>query len=277
MGRDVWRGEGVTKNRWSVVMAYYNEEEFLAETLRSLGNQSIGAFDLILVDNASSDRSREIAEAVMRDFPQVTAKFLTQPVPGQMHALQMGVAAVETEFTAIADADTFYPAQYLATCERAFARGGRDVVAVMATDLYAAPDSFGSRVKRLKTWCVSRLLSGQCHTGSYAFAIRTAVLVGVGSFDVALWPYMLFDHELVNRLLRRGRTVYPLDHWCMPSDRRPPSADVRWSLGERILYHLTPYAAKDWFFYTILAGRFAAKRMGHSNGRKRPWEKAAEA
>jgi len=35
---------------------------------------------------------------------------------------------------------------------------------------------------------------------------------------------------------------------------------------------VTPFAAKDWFFYRFLAGRFARRRMMQENLRVRDWE-----
>jgi hypothetical protein len=46
---------------------------------------------------------------------------------------------------------------------------------------------------------------------------------------------------------------------------------VRWTLGERLLYHATPYAAKDWFFYRFLAPRLSRRGMRDTVLRQRQW------
>ena len=51
----------------------------------------------------------------------------------------------------------------------------------------------------------------------------------------------------------------------------PPG--TRWTAGERLLYHVTPYALKDWLFYSFLAGRFDRRRMAHTNYRVQNWQK----
>ena len=55
----------------SVVMAVYNTENFLAEAIDSVINQSIGFKDveLILVDDGSRDRSGEICLEYKNRFP----------------------------------------------------------------------------------------------------------------------------------------------------------------------------------------------------------------
>ena len=261
--------------RWSVMLAYYNEAEFLPDTLRSLAAQTLRGFDLYLVDNASKDASAQIARTIMDAVPDIHTVHLTETTPGQLHALKQGVARVTTEFVCIMDADTYYPPDYLAQCQAAFARGGKDLVGVMATDIYAAANAPKSLVKRAHIWLVSRLLARQVHTGGYAFAFRTEALRATGGYDATHWPYVLSDHEIAHRILKQGRTTYPFGHWCMPSTRRPDEPGTRWTLQERLMYHLTPYAAKDWLFYRFLAPRFAARKMGHTNYRIRPWDKVA--
>jgi glycosyltransferase involved in cell wall biosynthesis len=230
-------------------------------------------FDFYLIDNASKDNSSQIAHEIMDKVADINTVYLTEATAGQLHALKLGVAHVKTEFVCIMDADTYYPPHYLAECDRAFARAGKDLVGVMATDLYGTLHSRKSTIKRLHIWLISRLLQRQAHTGGYAFAFRTAALRATGGYDADRWPYVLSDHEIAHRILKLGRTTYPFNHWCMPSTRRPDEPGTRWSLIERLLYHVTPFALKDWLFYRFLAGRFAARDMGHSNYRNRIWDK----
>lgn len=50
----------------SVIIPVYNAESFLAETLDSIQNQSLGDFEVICVDDHSSDRSLEVLHARKR-------------------------------------------------------------------------------------------------------------------------------------------------------------------------------------------------------------------
>ena len=163
--------------------------------------------------------------------------------------------------------------QFEAAADRAFRRGGAGVVGVMATDIYADPEAGASLWKRARTALISRVLRGQAHTGGYAYAFRTEVLKKAGNYDVERWPFVLSDHEMVHRVLKFGRTVYPFGHWCQPSTRRPDDPATRWSLGERLVYNLTPYFMKDWVMYRFLARRFEARRMAHTNYREQNWKK----
>lgn len=264
---------GLKPGAWSIVLAYYNEADFLPDTLRSLAAQTMRGFHLILVDNASKDNSAALAQEIMAAVPDIRTTFLTETQPGQLHALKAGIAQVESEFVCIMDADTYYPPHYLTEADRAFRAGGKDLVGVMATDIYAPPDSRDGVLKRLHVSIVSRILRRQAHTGGYAYAFRTAALRAAGSYSVEQWPFVLSDHEMVHRMLKLGRTTYPFGHWCMPSTRRPDDPATRWTLAERLLYHVTPYRLKDWLFYDFLARRFHARKMGHTNYREQNWKK----
>ena len=52
----------MTRPRVSIGMPIYNGETFLEETLVSLLEQTYTAFELIICDNASTDRTQEICQ-----------------------------------------------------------------------------------------------------------------------------------------------------------------------------------------------------------------------
>lgn len=257
--------------RWSVVIPYYNERDFLPATLASLTNQTLKPFRLILVDNASTDGGREAAADALEGVAGVEAVFLHEARPGQVHALETGIGAVDTPLVAICDADTRYPPDYLARADRLFERFGEETVAVLAFGVAGAPHGLAGRLTRAKGAAMGALLARQCHAGGYGHAFRTAALRAAGGYSCARWPHVLKDHELMHRVMKVGRVRYDFSHWCVASDRRADRGRVRWTLPERLLYHVTPYALKDWFFYRFLAPRFARRRLDDTNLRAQPW------
>lgn len=257
--------------RWSVVIPVYDEEAFLAPVLESLARQSL-PFALLVADNGSTDGSIALVRAWAAAHPHIPTLIIDAPMPGQVHALKAGLAAVATEFVAFCDADTLYPPTYLAKAQRQFdARA--DVVAVLAHNAVAGRERQPAALARrhLYTHVISRLLSGQAHAGGYAHCYRTSVLRATGGYDANIWPYVVKDHELAHRVLKRGRIAYAADHWCVPSLRRADRASVRWTLFERIVYHATPYALKDWFFYDFLRSRLMARKQTDIVLRQRQW------
>ena len=265
-----------TRPRWSVVIPYYNERGFLPDTLGSLAAQSHKPFKLILVDNASTDGSVDVCKSALEGVDGVEVMHIHEANPGQCNALETGIAAADTELIAICDADTHYAPTYLARATMQFDKASDDVVAVLATALYDAPDSFDSFKRRLKARIVPHVLRRQCHSGGYGHTFRTEALKRAGGYSRKLWPHLRKDHEMMHRVLKQGRAVHDPHLWCRANDRRDVATQKRWTLGERILYHITPFQLKDWFFYRYLGPRMARRKMDELKLRERPWEHSGE-
>ncbi len=260
--------------RWSVIIPYYNEADFLPKTVASLVAQTVRPLQLIFVDNASTDNSTAIIQSMMIDHHDIEAIYLHEPQPGQISAMQTGLAHVTTEFVATCDADTFYPPHYLKLSTAIFDATVETTVAVMAFGLNQGPERMREIFHRyIYAYVICPLLKYQCHTGGYGQTFRTSVLKTVGGYSTQHWRYILSDHEIMNRMFRFGESAYHPDLWCITSNRRTASVQTRWSLVERILYHVTPHALKDWFFYSYLEKRFAARQLDITNLRlERAWE-----
>lgn len=255
--------------RWSVIIPYFNEAEFITTPVACAVAQRGTSVRLILVDNRSDDGSEERARAFLADYPDFDVVYLREETPGQNHALARGFASVDTPFVAFWDADTTYPPHYLAEAERLLS-SGRAVVA-QAIDVYTDPLSRAGWLRRLRMKATQTVLSRQGHTGSFGQCFRTSALRAAGGPLHDGWPFVLYDHELMQRMFKQGPGTGSMALWCLPSPRRSANAHVRWTLFERVLYHLTPFAAKDWFFYRFLTRRFAARQMVQANLRQRDW------
>ena len=83
----------------SVVTPVYNGEAFLRETLDSIFAQDYEPFEVIVVDDGSSDGSGAIA----RSYP--TVRYIRQENQGPAAARNAGIAAARGEFLAFVDAD----------------------------------------------------------------------------------------------------------------------------------------------------------------------------
>jgi glycosyltransferase involved in cell wall biosynthesis len=83
----------------SVVTPVYNGEALLRETLDSILAQDYEPFEVIVVDDGSTDGSGAIA----RSYP--TVRYIRQENHGQAAARNAGIAAAQGEFLAFVDAD----------------------------------------------------------------------------------------------------------------------------------------------------------------------------
>lgn len=254
----------------TVLLPYYNEAAFIAGTLDSLIAQTDRRFRLVLIDNASSDESPAIAQRIAAGAPDIETLHLHEPIPGKLQALRAGLVHVGTPYLATCDADTIYPPDYIATCLAMFARPDAPV-AVMAIDLYGERMAAATQQRIARIMRKTRLFRSQCHAGGYAQAFDVRALAEAGGLLNPAWPYVLEDHEVVNRLLDRGPIAYAPNHVCFPSDRRSCRLKVGWTRWERLVYRFTPRSRKDWFFYRYLGPRFARRGLYNIALRDRDW------
>ncbi len=97
----------------SVIVPARNEEASLGSCLESLVAQHGVAFEIIVVDDGSTDRTREIAQS----FPRVRvidAGSLPQGWTGKNNAMAAGTREAQGEWLLFTDADTVHRAGSLA-------------------------------------------------------------------------------------------------------------------------------------------------------------------
>jgi glycosyltransferase involved in cell wall biosynthesis len=88
--------------RISVIVPVYNTERFIADAIKSILAQTYRSFELIVVDDGSTDQTREI----ILSFPSV--KYLYQANSGVASARNRGVKTSCGEFLAFLDADDLW-------------------------------------------------------------------------------------------------------------------------------------------------------------------------
>lgn len=87
----------------SVILPYYNAEYTLARAVESILNQTFSDFELLLVDNNSTDKSPLIAEKYFMNDKRV--RLLKEPNQGIANAMNCGLQNAKGKFFARMDAD----------------------------------------------------------------------------------------------------------------------------------------------------------------------------
>lgn len=255
---------------FTVVIPFFNEARYIEATLQSIADQSLRPERMILVDNGSTDRSAEICLRFAGSCHSFPIDVVEECKPGKIHALEKASREISTEYVAFCDADTIYPSHYLKLASELFIANA-DAAAIIAVGLQAAPMTAEGKIARWKCAIIGRILAKQCHSGGFGQCFRVEELSAAGGFDAARWPFVLEDHEIMQRLLKQGKSVYHPDLWCRPSARRKDRNHVSWTLFEQLLYHITPYYLKDWYFYKFLARRFENRGLLNTRLREQPW------
>lgn len=203
----------MTSTTVSVLIPYYNDERFLRESIKSVLAQTFADFELVLVNHASTDGSREIA----RSFGDPRIVHIDMPVNhgaggGLVLAEFLKVARGEYVKFFCAD-DVMWPG-CLATlvgymrshAELTFAFGDLEYVDVAGNDLaerwFAARPKFS--VDLTEVDCLRLLASGFSFLPWIGSIVRRADLSDV-ELDATL--VMMFDMSVWAQLLLKGRRL----------------------------------------------------------------------
>src|SRR2546423_11626964 len=89
--------------RVSVLLPVWNGEPFLEQAMESILRQTLSSFELIVIDDGSTDRTAAIAEEFASGDDRV--RVLRRPHEGLSAALNAGIAAVRGEYVARMDGD----------------------------------------------------------------------------------------------------------------------------------------------------------------------------
>lgn len=95
----------------SLIICCYNAEKRIIPTLRALQQQEFTSFSLpwevVLVDNASTDRTVEVAEACWKENPVTNLVVVKEPIPGLMHARHKGLHTATCRIVSFIDDDNW--------------------------------------------------------------------------------------------------------------------------------------------------------------------------
>lgn len=96
----------------SIVVPAFNAARTLSETLESLLSQTIRDYEVIIVNDGSTDNTLEIARGFTDD---ARVRIVTQPNRGLAGARNAGIAAARGKYIGFCDADDIWMPEKLAT------------------------------------------------------------------------------------------------------------------------------------------------------------------
>lgn len=220
--------------RFSVVIPAYNEAGYLGPALEGLARQDFdGSYEVIVVDNCSTDATAEIARAY-------GATVVHEPVPGVCAARQRGTAAAQGEIVVSTDADTVHPPDWLSRIDAAFAASS-SVVAVGGPCRYQHPSWWAKAYPVLLFGMVAAvyLLIGRV---VYVTATNTAFLrTAFPGYDTKLTQGG-DELDLLRRMRRRGRVAWLADNVVDTSPRRLEQGLLYTVFVSLLAHYLIAYA-----------------------------------
>jgi len=95
----------------SVVIPLYNKEKYIKRAIESVLNQTFQNFEIIVVNDGSTDRSAE----VVKNIKDPRIKLINQKNAGVSAARNRGIQEAKYEYIAFLDADDFWEENFLET------------------------------------------------------------------------------------------------------------------------------------------------------------------
>lgn len=179
---------------FSVVIATKDRQAYLRRAVASLVDQNAPfPFEIIVVDNGSTDATRSVVEAF--ETGAVTVRYIAEPQPNRAKARNSGVAIAAGRYVAFCDDDVLVPEGWI-VAHAAAQKGGEHVVNgpivnVASYDVRPAPRAVN----------YSRAFLCSCNVSLSRRAFRE-----IGGFDESFNLYGWEDTELGLRLRRCGLT-----------------------------------------------------------------------
>ena len=124
---------------FSIVMPVYNAEKYLKHALDSIRNQDFSDFELILVNDASKDRSLTVCEKYAASDKRITVIDLEQN-SGAAEARNLGIEAAKGTYLCFADADDYVNADFLRNFYKALRENDFDFIKCGAYEEYYDAD-----------------------------------------------------------------------------------------------------------------------------------------
>lgn len=181
----------------SVIIGAYNEEDTIARTLQSLLGQTMGDFEIIVVDDGSTDETAEVvAEFTDRRIRLITTD-QNQGLPG---ALNSGIDAARGEYIARADADE-RSLPYRLQCQSEVLDEQSDVQAVGCWYTYVGRDGkqlVDERISTDRSFSVTDLLENGAGVAHGSMMIRADALSKVEGYREAF--QLAQDYDLWLRM-----------------------------------------------------------------------------
>jgi len=229
----------------SVVIPAYNEEKYLGACLESLVNQNFSKsnYEIIIVDNASTDRTAQIAH----EYP---VRVIFEPRLSVVRAFQTGFTAANSPVIATTGADTVCPPDWLASIYPRFS--SPDTVGVYGPVVFLETDHLPTQIFSFLSpyfFHLNHLFGTDMPSGAN-MAVRKNAFLQIGGFDLRLTTAE--DTDLYYRLKKVGTFKYLPSLITKTSNRRLVSMKHR--------------------FFTHHAANFIRfKLFGHSSSNFRPY------
>ena len=161
-------------------MPAYNAAEFIDDAVESILAQSFKSWELIIIDDGSSDGTYEIAKKWTGKDSRIRA--LTQPNAGASAARNTGLEAAQAQWVAFVDSDDWIHRDFLKKLMRPLDRKPLDAVFCIAADV-ASDGSLGKRWIPVHGDSLFPVFATDCPIAVHSGIFRRSLIQEIGSWD----------------------------------------------------------------------------------------------
>jgi glycosyltransferase involved in cell wall biosynthesis len=199
LGKPQGNREASRTHRMSVVMPTYNRAEIISDSIESVLNQDYKHFELIIVDDGSTDATRSVVES----FNDDRIRYVYQDNSGAGAARNVGLAVSSGDIIAYLDTDNLWNPRYLSLVDKTFALNpGRSAIYMDFIDYdVRADDTIKLRSYRRPEFDHESLLL-KPYIDLNTFAHRRELYEAFGGFDEFLRRRQDYDLVLKYTWLR---------------------------------------------------------------------------
>lgn len=113
--------------KFSAVIPVYNVEKYIVECIESILNQTYQNFEIILVDDGSTDNSGKICDKYAQDYPD-KVRVIHNINQGPLKARHVGIASATGDILLLIDSDDYIRKDAMELICRKFETGSCDMV-----------------------------------------------------------------------------------------------------------------------------------------------------
>lgn len=188
--------------RISVIVPNYNHSRFIEQRIESVLNQTYSDFDLLILDDMSSDNSREIIEQY-RQNPRVRIEYNTANSGSTYRQWQKGIALTSSEYIWIAESDDYadknllnclverldaHPGAGLAVCDSIIVDEANNELGIHGRDLrigsgfgsYSLPVIGADFVEHGRDYCRNYMVPWNTIPNASGVLFRRSALAAIG-------------------------------------------------------------------------------------------------
>ena len=198
----------------SLIIPAHNEEKYIGQCLESVEKYGKGLYEVIVVDNASTDRTSEVAKRFS------FARVVYEPRKSLLYARQKGFEESGGDYIAYIDSDTkIYPTWFEKITEGF--KKDKNIVILSGPYKYYDMPKFKKIMAEMIWWIIFPpvyLLSRRViHGGN--FVVKREALEKINGFDTSI-SFHGEDTDLARRLSYHGKVKYKTNFYINVSGRR---------------------------------------------------------